>query len=119
MATVRQCRTALDGLAKTLDEVDPDLRAKHVPSRTVLCRLTDLEVSFTARLDPDGVHDIKQLRRGSEGDAEADVKLALESDELLALATGEEDFLTAWLRGRIHISASVRDMLRLRSLGGL
>ena len=119
LATVRQCRTALDGLAKTLDEVDPDLRIKHVPSRTVMCRLTDLEVTFTARLDPDGVHDIKQLRRGTEAGVDADVKLALESDELLALATGEEDFLTAWLRGRVHISASVRDMLRLRSLGGL
>jgi len=119
MATVRQCRSAIDGLASTLHNVDPDQRARHVPTRTVLCRLTDLDVTFTARIDPDGVHDIKQWRRGSESEADADVKLALASDELLALAAGEEDFLTAWLRGRIQISASVRDMLRLRSLGGL
>jgi predicted lipid carrier protein YhbT len=116
---VKQCRTALDGLATTLDGVDPDLRLKHVPTRTVLCRLTDLGVTFTARLDPDGVHDITQLRAGTDADADADVKLALASDELLALAARKEDFLTAWLRGRVHISASVRDMLRLRSLGGL
>ena len=118
MATVKQCRLALDGLAKSLDEVDPELRTKHVPTRSVLCRVTDLEVTFTARLDPDGVHDIKQLRKGSEATTDADVKLSLESDELIALAAGDEDFLTAWLRGRVHVSASVRDMLRLRSLGG-
>jgi predicted lipid carrier protein YhbT len=119
VATVKQCRSALDGLARSLEEVDPELRTKHVPTRTVLCRVTDLEVTFTARLDPDGIHDIRQARQDAGADAEADVKLALESDELIALAAGEEDFLTAWLRGRVQVSASVRDMLRLRSLGGL
>lgn len=119
MATVKQCRSALDALARSLGEVDPALRTKHVPARTVLCRVTDLDVCFAARLDPEGVHGLRQLRKGSETATEADVKLALESDQLVALAAGDEDFLTSWLRGRVHVSASVRDMLRLRSLSGM
>jgi predicted lipid carrier protein YhbT len=118
VATVKQCRTALDRLVSTVDGVDPALRTKYIPSRTVLCRVRDLEVIFTARLDADGVHDLTELPADGEA-ATADVRLALDSADLIALADGTEDFLTAWLRGRVHVSASVRDMLRLRSLFGL
>jgi hypothetical protein len=37
----------------------------------------------------------------------------------VALADGDDDFLQAWLRGRVQISAPVRDVLRLRALVGL
>ncbi|MGN6472408.1 MAG: SCP2 sterol-binding domain-containing protein [Mycobacteriales bacterium] len=72
---------------------------------------------FTARLDPDGVHDLAQCAAADE--PVADVRLSLDSDDLVALANGSDDFLAAWLRGRVHVSASMRDMLRLRSLFGL
>jgi hypothetical protein len=116
MATVEACRDALDQLAAMLVEVDPQLRARHVPARTASCRLVDHGCWFVGRLDEDGVHDVTIV----EGDApEADVRLAMTSDELIALANGEDDFLNAWLRGRVQISASMRDLLRLRSLFGL
>ena len=117
MATVRQCRSAIGRLTKQLDGLDPALREKHVPKRTVACKVRDLDVTFTARLDPAGAHDIAQCPAAE--DPAADVKLALDSDLLIALADGQEDFLTAWLRGRMHVSASMRDMLRLRSFFGL
>jgi len=116
MATVEECRKAVDDLADLLASVSPELRAKHVPDRRIACRLTDLECWFVAQLNSDGVHDVFQVD-GEEPDA--DVRLAMTSDELIALAVGEEDFLPAWLRGRIHVSASMRDLLRLRSLFGL
>jgi predicted lipid carrier protein YhbT len=118
VATVKQCRTALNHLVTTVDEVDPALRAKHIPERTVLCRVRDLDVVFCARLDADGVHDLSQLAGDAE-DPGTDVRLALDSDDLVALANRQEDFLNAWLRGRVQVSASMRDMLRLRSLFGL
>ncbi|HVS67463.1 MAG TPA: SCP2 sterol-binding domain-containing protein [Mycobacteriales bacterium] len=117
MATVRQCRAALGRLTKQLDGLDPALRTKHVPQRTVACKVSDLDVTFTARLSPDGVHDIAQCPAAEAPDA--DVRLALDSDLLIALANGEEEFMTAWLRGRLHVSASMRDMLRLRAFFGL
>ena len=117
MATVRQCRSALGRLTKQLDGLEPAMREKHVPPRTVACKVRDLDVVFTARLDPDGVHDLTECAPTEEPDA--DVRLALDSDLLIALANGEDDFLTSWLRGRLNVSASMRDMLRLRSFFGL
>ena len=116
MASVEDCRKALDGLAAALAEVDPELRARHVPTRTVACRLVDLELTFVGRLDEDGAHEVEEAE---EAEPEVDVRLTMESDELVALADGSDDFLHAWLRGRIQVSASMRDLLRLRSLFGL
>ncbi|HWB66067.1 MAG TPA: hypothetical protein VG708_04490 [Mycobacteriales bacterium] len=118
MASLRQCRAAVDQLAATLHGVEPDLRAKHVPRRTVCCHLKDLDVSFHGRLDEDGLHDLRQIRANGGAAPDADVQLTMTSDVLVALAAGDDDFLGAWLRGRIQVSASVRDLLRLRSLLG-
>ena len=116
MASVEDCRKALDGLAAALAAVEPELRARHVPTRTVACRLADLDVIFVGRLDEDGVHDVQEV---DDDEPDVDVRLTMESDELVALADGSDDFLHAWLRGRVQVSASMRDMLRLRSLFGL
>jgi len=113
MASVEQCRVALDDLIAALVSVDPVLRAKHVPARTVACRVDDLDVTFVGRLDEHGVHDLVEH---SDNSSDADVRLSMTSDELVALAEGRDDFLHAWLRGRVQISASMRDLLRLRSL---
>ena len=48
--------------------------------------------------------------------AEAQVRLTVDSDDLLALCQGELPFATAWARGRVRIDASVLDLLRLRTL---
>jgi hypothetical protein len=116
VANVEDCRKALDGLAAALAAVNPELRARHVPTRTVACRLTDLDVVFVGRLDEDGVHDVDE---SDELEPDVDVRLTMDSDELVALADGSDDFLHAWLRGRVQVSASMRDLLRLRSLFGL
>lgn len=116
MASVGDCRKALDGLAAALADVDPELRARHVPARTVACRLADLDITFVGRLDESGVHDVDE---SDELEPDVDVRLTMDSDELLALADGSDDFLHAWLRGRVQVSASMRDLLRLRSLFGL
>lgn len=119
MASVKQCRSALDRLAKTIDSVDPQLRTKHLPQRTVACRVKDLDVLFTARLDEDGVHDLEQIPPSAPIPPQADVRVALDSDDLIALVDREDDFINAWLHGRVQVSAPVRDMLRLRSVLGL
>jgi predicted lipid carrier protein YhbT len=116
LANVEQCRAALDDLVASLGEVDPLLRAKHVPRRTVSCRINDLELTFQGRIDEHGVHDVKE---SIDADGDADVRLSMDSDVLIALAAREDDFLHAWLRGRVQVSASMRDLLRLRSLFGL
>jgi predicted lipid carrier protein YhbT len=102
-----------------LDQVDPEIRTRHLPQRTVTCRVKDLGVLFTARLDEDGVHDIAQVARGAPAPPQADVRVTVVSDDLIALADGEDDLLNAWLHGRVQVSAPMRDMLRLRAVLGL
>ena len=116
MASLKQCRAAVKNLARSLDGVHPELRAKHVPKRSVACHLSDLDVTFVARLDEDGLHDVEE---SPEREPEVDVRLTMASDQLIALADGTDDFLPAWVRGRVQVSASVRDLLRLRSLFGI
>jgi predicted lipid carrier protein YhbT len=119
VASVKQCKSALDRLAKSLDDIDPDVRGKYLPQRTVACRVKDLDVVFTARVDEAGVHDIAQIAPHEPSPPSADVRLALDSDDLIALVDREDDFIHAWLHGRVQVSAPVRDMLRLRSVLGL
>jgi hypothetical protein len=116
VASVEDCRKSLDGLAAALADVDAELRARHVPTRTVACRLADLDVTFVGRIDEHGAHGVEE---SDEQEPEVDVRLTMDSDELVALADGSDDFLHAWLRGRVQVSASMRDLLRLRSLFGL
>jgi hypothetical protein len=117
MATVAQCRKAVDQLVAMLSSVSPELRDKHVPERTVACRLADLDRWFVCELDSDGVHNVVETKAADE--PEADVRVVMTSDQLVALANGEDEFLYAWLRGRVQVSASMRDLLRLRALFGL
>jgi anti-sigma factor RsiW len=119
MATAKQCQAALNRLAKTIDTIDPHLRNRHLPQRTVICRVKDLDLCFTARLDEDGVHDLTQVPPEERDQVQADVRIALDSDVLIALVDREDEFVNAWLHGRIQVSAPMSDMLRLRSVLGL
>jgi SCP-2 sterol transfer family len=118
MATVAECREALDRLADALLGVDAEARAKHLPRRTIRCTIKDLDTSFTARIDESGVHDIAQMPPSMTDPPSADIKVSVRSDDLVAIANGEDNLLAAWLHGRAQISAPMRDLLRLRSLVG-
>jgi predicted lipid carrier protein YhbT len=119
MADVTQCRSALDRLAASVDTLSPELRTKHLPRRTIACRVKDLDTFFMARIDEDGIHDIVEVPRTAPSSPQADVKVTVASDDLIALADGNDDFVAAWLHGRVQVSAPMRDMLRLRSVLGL
>jgi predicted lipid carrier protein YhbT len=111
MASLTQCRRALHDLLDRLAEVDPDLRRKHAVDRTLSCHVPDLDVTFYGTLTEDGLDHITE-----EPQQEAQVRLTVDSDDLLALCQGEMPFASAWARGRVRIDASVLDLLRLRTL---
>jgi hypothetical protein len=119
MASVADCEDAMRRLAATLGDVDADLRARHVPERRLGCRIKDLDLVYVARIDEAGVHDLAAAAPVDEMPDGIEVKVTVDSDDLVALADGDDDFLQAWLRGRVQISAPVRDVLRLRALVGL
>ncbi len=111
MASVQQCEQALRGLADRLSAVDAEQRARYVVERTVTCAVPDLGVVFAGTLDEDGLHDVRLIEQPG-----AQVRLAAESDDLIALTEGRLSAPAAWASGRLKIEASVLDLLKLRSL---
>ena len=111
MASVEQCEKALQSLADKLAAVDPEMRSKYVVERTVSCRVRDLGVCFRGRVDDEGLTGIELT-----DDTSAQVRLATNSDDLVALAEGRLGVPAAWATGRLKIEASVLDLLKLRSL---
>ena len=111
MATLSECMTALDGFVSKLAAADG---ARDL-DRSVSCRLTDLGQVVQGRLALGSVHDMTALP-DSPAVPKADIRLTMNSDDLLALTSGELAFTPAWATGRVKLEAGLRDMLRLRSL---
>jgi hypothetical protein len=111
MATKKECEAALRSLAKRLDGVDAGLRKRHAPDRTLACRISDLDTTFSGRLRSGALLDISNQPLD-----DAQIRLTLSSDDLLAVTKGELPFSSAWAEGRLKIEASVLDMIRLRGI---
>ncbi len=111
MATMQQCATALRTLAERLNELADDRLRSLTPDRTIVCRIPDLGASFSAELRDGSVLDI------NEGDrTAAQVTFTVNSDDLIAVTDGSLEFTSAWASGRLKVNASMRDLLRMRSL---
>ena len=111
MASVEECRAALDTLAARLAERDPATR-KDGFDRTLSCRIRDLDVVFTGRFDQGLLTDIARNDNGGT----AQIRLTLASDDLVKLVDGKLNVASAWATGRMRVDAGVRDMMRLKSL---
>ncbi len=111
MASLEQCRAAIDELGERLSRVDAAARAEHIPDRTLACTVLDLDVTFTGRLHQGDLVDIT-----TDPAAPAQIRLVVSSDDLMDLVDGRLSFAHAWSSGRLHLDASLRDLLRLRAL---
>jgi len=111
MASVAECTAAFQTLADRMAAVDPKARANNALDRTLSCEITDLNVIFGARLHDGLLTDIRTVDT-----PDAQVKLSMRSDDLVAMVAGRQSFASAWAGGRVKIDASVLDLLRLRSI---
>lgn len=113
MATVDECRKALEKVASRISEMSRENREKHLVERTISCRVTDLGVDFRTRLGPHGADPIIQAR---PDDGPAQVTFTAASDDLVALADERLHLARALAAGRLKVQASIFDLLRLRSV---
>ena len=111
MATLEECRRALQDVADRIASGDTRDREPPKLDRSLACRITDLGAGFHGRLVGGK---IKDLTDGD--DPAAQIALTLSSDDLVALSRGEINFAKAWASGRIKIQAGIRDMLQVRKL---
>ncbi|MBL7502603.1 SCP2 sterol-binding domain-containing protein [Frankia sp. CNm7] len=110
MADRKQCEAALRGLAARLEALAREGHPPNTPDRTIMCRIPDLGTSYVAQLRDGGLHDI------TEGNRAAQITFTLSSDDLVAVTEGRLSVTSAWASGRLRVEASVRDLLRVRSL---
>jgi predicted lipid carrier protein YhbT len=111
MATVEECRAALDGLAARLAAHAEEANSRVDLDRPLACTIRDLGVSFHGRLTGGRLVDI-----ADGDDPKARIRLTATSDDLLALVNGDLDITRAWSSGRISINANPFDLLKLRKL---
>jgi hypothetical protein len=111
VASEQECDDAFHLLANLLSQLDPDLRGKYILTRTVSCKVTDLGLIWSGRLCDDGLVDIT-----TSEEPKAQIRCAVNSDDLLALVAGTQPIPSAWATGRLRIQAGPRDMLRLTTM---
>ncbi|MEU9237681.1 SCP2 sterol-binding domain-containing protein [Streptomyces subrutilus] len=114
MATIQECRDALDRLSDNLAGADGGVRGAAALDRSLSCHITDLDQTFTGRLDAGRIR-VEALTPGPPA-TKAEIRLAMTGDDLVALVAGELKFAKAWAAGRIRLEAGFRDLLRLKSL---
>ncbi|PRH77835.1 sterol-binding protein [Streptomyces solincola] len=114
MATIEECRSALDKLSDSLRRADGEVRSAAAMDRALSCHLTDLDTTFTGRLVNGRI--LVQDRLDGPPREKAEIRLAMTGDDLVALVDGQLDFARAWASGRVRLEAGFRDLLRLRSL---
>jgi hypothetical protein len=111
MATIDECRTALEGLAAKLARNAEEARTRLSLDRTLACLLTDLDVYFSGRLADGQVVNLSQ-----SDDPSAKIRITTTSDDLVAIVDGSLSAASAWASGRLKLEASVLDLLKLRTL---
>ncbi|MFD7296818.1 SCP2 sterol-binding domain-containing protein [Streptomyces sp. NPDC059897] len=114
MATTEECRAALDKLSDNMAGAGGDVRSAAALDRSLSCHITDLDVTFSGRLE-DGRIEVLDTRQGPPAE-KAQIRLAMTGDDLVAMVDGELNFAKAWAAGRVRLEASFRDLLRLRTL---
>jgi putative sterol carrier protein len=110
VATVEQCEQALETLAARMADSEGS-GSKPGFDRSVTCTIRDLGVVFGGRLADGQLRDIALTQS-----RDAQVRLTMTSDDLVALVDGQLKMASAWATGRVKVEAGVRDLMRLRSI---
>ncbi|MFG2062467.1 SCP2 sterol-binding domain-containing protein [Micromonospora sp. NPDC048871] len=111
MATVDECRQALQDLAARLERNAQTVRDRVDLDRTLACRITDLETAFHGRISDGRLVDL------ADGDnPQAKIAMSTTSDDLVALVRGELDVTRAVANRRVSIKANPFDLMKLRKL---
>lgn len=111
MATAEDVEATLGGLITRLHAVDAASRSMLPSRRLVQTTCPDLDTTWHAEWRDGHVGDVV---RGT-APRRPDIRVRVDSDDLLALADGSLAFRDAWHAGRVRLDASVTDLLRLRA----
>lgn len=112
MATVEEVEKVLHDLVRRLQRIDPSYRAMLPSRRTIEARCPDLELTYHATWRSGR---LSELQTGP-APGRPEIRVAVDSDDLLAMSRGELDFQRAFNEDRVKVRASMTDLLRLRAV---
>lgn len=112
MATPEEVEKTIADLLRRLEVVDPTYRAMMPGRRTIEATCPDVGITYHADWRSG---ELGEIRLG-ESIRRPDIRIAVHSDDLLAMARGELDFAQAYLDNRVRLDASMADLLRLRAV---
>ncbi|MCD0446935.1 SCP2 sterol-binding domain-containing protein [Glycomyces sp. A-F 0318] len=111
MATIDECRTALEQFAANLAENPKTVKKLTGFQRSLAADITDHGVSFN------GEFDRGRLTGITDGDnPDADIRMVVGSDDLVKLVAGELDFKKAFMAGQVKIKAKPMDLMKLNGV---
>ena len=111
LATVDECRQALQELAARLDRNAETVREHVDLDRTLACRISDLETAFHGRLTDGRLVDL-----ADGDDPKAKIAMTTTSDHLVDLVHGKLDITRAVASRQVSIKANPFDLIKLRKL---
>ncbi|WP_433888621.1 sterol-binding protein [Streptomyces sp. CA-111067] len=114
MATIEECRAALDRLSENMATAEGGVRSAAAMDRSLSCRIKDLDITFVGRLAGGRITDVTTVP--GVPSEKAQIRLTMTGDDLVAMVGGELNFAKAWASGRVKLQAGLRDVVRLRSL---
>lgn len=112
MASVEEVEGIILDLLRRLHVVDPTYRAMLPGHRTIEATCPDLGLTYHTEWRNGELGHImpgESIRR-------PDIRIAVGSDDLLAMARGELEFAKAYATNRVKVDASMADLLRLRAV---
>lgn len=110
MATVHEVDAVLIDLLTRFEQVDPATRSTLPHRRVIEARFPDLDLVRHARWHQGELHVLDEAPQDR-----ADIRVTVDSDDLLAMAEGRLSFARAYAANRIRLDASMTDLLRLRA----
>ncbi|GHD34645.1 SCP2 sterol-binding domain-containing protein [Nocardiopsis kunsanensis] len=115
MSSIDAC---LDGFAlinRRILERSRQERERRIDERTVAVVVPDLDTTFRLRLTVEGLTDLRHHPTGVVHDP-VQITVTVSSDDLVAIAEDQLSAKFALVTRRVKVSASLGDMLRMRSL---
>lgn len=111
VASAQEVEGVLRDLIGRLDQVDPAYRSMLPSRRTIQAECPDLGLVYHANWRTGTLSEVQ----AGPAERRPDIRIWVDSDDLVRLARGELDLGRAYATNRVRIQASMTDLLRLRA----
>ncbi|MEU0240591.1 SCP2 sterol-binding domain-containing protein [Nocardiopsis sp. NPDC006198] len=115
MSSIDACLAGIEKINRRILSEPEEKRRKHIRERSVSVVVPDLGTAFDMRLTVGGLTGLTH-RPADRAAPEPQVRVTVDSDDLVALSEDRLDAARALLGRRVRVDASVGDLLRLRRL---